>query len=431
MEVIVLKADYYDQFKCIGSRCQISCCNYNWSIYLDKTTYQKYKKFSSIGKKVNSDYTRKLRTSIELNPTSTNSTNYGRIKHIIDERAFIIESDAYTATECVCPFTQHDNLCDLQTNFGHDMLSLTCKTFPRNLNHVFEEYEQTLTTECEAVCALLYEIKEPLKFKRQKVRLDPNIPVNKTISEDMREFAQLHIVRAASLKILQSREFDLDNRMVLLGLFLSKISTLRGENVDKIPSHAKSFLESLHQYLEYFNIKVNHEVQGKQYSPQKMLLEAVDFDGIELGYIEKEVLIRIKNNLLVYRKNYALLKKKSDIFFKNNSHYVENVMVNLFIKNMFPFVTEINKSDTIVKKVDFIDNYVVFAWAYISLKVMLTGGVTLYDNKDLDLSLLYKITVIHSREVIGSNKMLSKMCEVLKTLGYSNVTQLAMLIGKA
>lgn len=456
MNVYALKADYYDKFKCIGRECQISCCNYNWNVSIDKNTYQKYKKFSSLGKSVNSDYARKVRTSIELNPKSTNSTNYGRLIQIKDERAFILGNDAYKATECVCPFTTNDNLCDLHSKFGHDMLSFTCQTFPRNLNFVFEDYEQSLSTECEAVCELLYDIKEPLRFRKNKVVIDSKLPVNKTITKDMIYqnpiLKYFTIIRATCLKILQSREFTMDNRIILLGLFLSKVSSLKGKNLERTPTYAKSFLNSQQEYLEYFDIKVKKETTPqkgikdiilktddqpkkekleKHLYPHKLLLDSINFETIELGYIEKNILIRIKNNLVLYYNNYSILSNRAEVLLKDQSHYLENVMANLLIGKIFPFISDFDTSNSAFKKIDLMDNYIIFTWAYVTLKVMLTSSITITDKLELNLDLLFKTTVLHNREIISSNNILTEMCKILKVLGYTSVSQLAILINNS
>ena len=34
-------SDYLDEFKCIGGKCEDTCCK-EWSVYVDKDTYEKY-----------------------------------------------------------------------------------------------------------------------------------------------------------------------------------------------------------------------------------------------------------------------------------------------------------------------------------------------------------------------------------------------------
>lgn len=453
MNVIALKADYYDNFKCIGKYCKLSCCNYNWNVSVDKKTYQKYKKFSSIGKDINSDYARKVRTFVELNKNSTGPSNYARIKLLKEERAFILGDDAYKATECVCPFVNQDNLCDLQARFGADILCETCQTFPRNLNLIFEDYEQTLTTSCEAVCELLFDIKEPLRFRKNKVEIDSNPSLTKIIAQDLIEknpiLKHFNIIRATCLKILQSREFTMDNRIILLGLFLSKISNLKGKNLDRTPTYAKSFLNSQREYLEYFDIKVKKESSPQKgikdiilksdfdpkkeklesyLFPHKLLLDTFNFETFELGYKEKSLLIKIKNNLVLYYSDYGILSNRANVLLQNNHHYLENIMVNLLISKIFPFITEYTTTNSNFKKVDLMDNYIIFAWAYVTLKVMITASITLKDELELDLDLLFQTTVLHNREIIASTNILKEMCKILKDFGYSSVSQLAILI---
>lgn len=437
MEIIGFKAEYYDKFQCLADKCQISCCNYNWKINIDKDTYQKYKKFNSFGKKINSDFSRLIRTSVEKNIDSKNNSDFGQIKHNINNKAFILGSDAYKSVEYRCPFSTNNNMCDLQIELGSDILSDTCKLFPRTINKIFNEYELTLSTQCEQVCRLLYDSKEQLKFRKEKLNIQRNLNINNNIDDKLIEYnpvlQQFHIIRATCIKILQTREISMDNRIVLIGLLLSKLTSMKMDSSDKIRNYVKSFLLSQHEYLEYFDIKRNKDTQiikkDEVLYAHKIFLNSMNFDDIELAYDEKKLLIDIKNNLVVYLKNYDLLQKKASPMLKELEYFIENIFVNLIIEKSFPFSKDYDNSNSYVKKIDLIDNYLVFAWTYISLKVMLTSGLTLED--DTKVYTILKVIVLHSREVVGSNNRLKEMLTIFKELGLDSISQLSILINSA
>lgn len=437
MEITVFKADYFDKFQCLAENCQINCCNYNWKITIDKDTYHKYKKFSSFGKKVNSDFSRLLRNSVEKDKKSKNNENFAYIKHIVNNKAFILSSDAYKSTEFRCPLSSNNNLCELQIEFGDEILSKSCKTFPRNYNKIFDEYEFTLSTQCEQVCKLLYDTKEPLKFRKVKLNNDANLKISNCIDDQLLHFnpvlKQFHIIRATCIKILQSREFSIDDRIILIGLLLSKLTSMNMDNDDKIRKYVKSFLASQQEYLEYFHIKIKKDTQivnnDKILQAHEILFDSINFDDIELAYNEKKLLIGVKNNLKVYYKNYSMLQKKAKPMLKELEYFFENIFVNLIVEKSFPFNTEFDNSNGYVKKIDFMDNYIVFAWLYISLKVMLTSGLTLEDKTKVNT--LINLIVLHSREVVSSNEKLNEMLTNFKEIGLDSVSQLSILINSA
>ena len=54
----ILQPFYYENFKCIGGKCENTCCS-GWQIHIDKKSFEKYKKIKGdFGKKVSSNIKR-------------------------------------------------------------------------------------------------------------------------------------------------------------------------------------------------------------------------------------------------------------------------------------------------------------------------------------------------------------------------------------
>ncbi len=127
--------EFFFDFKCIADKCRHTCCA-GWEIDVDDDT---------------ADYYRQNETVI--------GKNYSDVILRDEEGAhFILTEDER------CPFLQADGLCRIIKTLGEDALCDICTLHPR----FYEEYEglelNGLGLSCEAVCDLLWETEEPLKF---------------------------------------------------------------------------------------------------------------------------------------------------------------------------------------------------------------------------------------------------------------------------
>lgn len=127
--------DFYDRFACLAHRCRHSCCR-GWEIDVDEDSAAYYET-------VPGELGAKLRRSI---------TRDGEGAHF-----------ALTADER-CPFLQRDGLCELILKLGEDALCDICALHPRFYEDLGETELCGLGLSCEAVCALLLESGEPLRF---------------------------------------------------------------------------------------------------------------------------------------------------------------------------------------------------------------------------------------------------------------------------
>lgn len=103
--------NYMEEFKCIGSECEDSCC-VGWTIPLNKQVVKKYKGSSDP----------------EIREKAKNSIKKGKSLNRPDQFGVIPLADGEP-----CPFLDGCGLCSIQTKLGEDSLSKTCNTFPRKL----------------------------------------------------------------------------------------------------------------------------------------------------------------------------------------------------------------------------------------------------------------------------------------------------------
>ena len=126
---------YYNDFKCIASRCRHNCC-IGWEIDIDKDTLEKYKAVGgTLGKR--------LRDAVEE-----------------DENGAHFRLDAHER----CPFLNREGLCDIITAMGEDALCEICTQHPRYRHFLSDRTELGLGLCCEEAVRLLLSQKEKTRL---------------------------------------------------------------------------------------------------------------------------------------------------------------------------------------------------------------------------------------------------------------------------
>ena len=126
--------DYYNEFKCINSKCKHNCC-IGWDIYIDNATAKKYKNIPG-------EFGARLKRSISFK----------------EEPHFILENDKR------CPFLNENNLCDIIINLGEEHLCDICKNHPRFINELPGRIETGIGLSCEEAARIILSKKEPTLF---------------------------------------------------------------------------------------------------------------------------------------------------------------------------------------------------------------------------------------------------------------------------
>lgn len=203
-----LRPAYYDDFHCLAQDCQISCCK-GWRISFDRKDYLAL---------------RRLHGSEELNRRMSKSLSRikdGKINYYAE---FALDGDA-------CPLLAEDGLCILQKECGHDALPYVCRIYPRREGAWLSGYfERSLSPSCEAVLELLWNLpqgidfaSDPLPKNEQTTEMLPN-PEN-SLTHLTAHFQE---IRSLCIDILQDRRFSMAQRILLMGIYLQKL-TAEGE----------------------------------------------------------------------------------------------------------------------------------------------------------------------------------------------------------
>ena len=127
----IRKPEYYDKFVCIADKCSMTCCR-EWKIGVDDETNQKWKA---------------LEPPKEVRPTRKNLSQYTGKK---DGSRVIALNKKH-----LCPFLDEHKLCRLVCTYGDDVLSETCRIFPREIHEFSDRKELFLMPSCPAVIDLM------------------------------------------------------------------------------------------------------------------------------------------------------------------------------------------------------------------------------------------------------------------------------------
>ena len=322
--------EYFNLFKCDGQKCNAHCCR-KWRIDIDKKTYKKYS---------------------HLKPKSTAKEI---IRHIIKREG--IEEYAIKLNENLsCPFLTEDNWCKIQREYGEDFLSSTCKTYPRRIWDFGFFIECSLTLTCPIVAEMVLLSKEPLKFEKGVVS-EKNLKSLKNLTVFDRKvpdelYTKCISIQETAISILQERNLTIDQRLMMLGLYIDKTDDLWAnvsliDDIDKVNAiYQKSdfLLQQADQFSQVIKFNGHNyiksmleilqvlygEANSQDLEDQKMLEVFQDFFQIKPNDQNE-----LEINPLVIK--YSKLKEERQNFTNKFSTIFENYLVNEFFLNVYPF----------------------------------------------------------------------------------------------
>lgn len=172
--------EYYKKFQCIAEKCENTCCA-GWGIAIDDKTLEKYKNCKG-------SFGNRLHNSIDWKEQSFEQ---------IDKR---------------CAFLNEQNLCDIYSEVGKDMLCKTCKRYPRHIEEFENLREVSLSLSCPEVARIILGRKEKTRFLTS---------FRETKEEEYEEFdfflfTKLQEVRDFLMEVVQREELSLEYRMSFL-----------------------------------------------------------------------------------------------------------------------------------------------------------------------------------------------------------------------
>lgn len=130
---------YVHKFQCVGDACLDTCCN-GWRVDIDKATYKR----------------------IKMLPQSAAHIK----KHFKPAGGSDVHRFAYIdmGPDRICPIQTESGLCSIHSTYGEELLSKTCRFYPRKIAAAGASHEMHLTLSCPEAARLCLSSDEPHKM---------------------------------------------------------------------------------------------------------------------------------------------------------------------------------------------------------------------------------------------------------------------------
>jgi len=321
---------YGSAFHCIGTECEDSCCH-GMSVLVDKKTYEVYQAFpeNRLGDSV--------KRYVSILPAGATESLYAKIQPDASGR---------------CPFLSAERLCEVQKEYGSELLSATCSTYPRALNSVEDEFEVSLYLSCpQAARQVLLDADATRAMgdaRSDHFRMDQFSRLTSgdgPIHKPTRYFWE---VRDLVVAMIQDRRRPLWQRLFLLGMLCKRLNEVGAEEEDAVPEILSSYWEivasgALHDKLEKVLAQpavqldvvlrlIDHRIRAG--SCGQRFLECFNEFLQGIGYSAGSTSASDAFHYVEAEAKYCAP------FFAAHPHILENYLLNYVYRTLFPFGRE-------------------------------------------------------------------------------------------
>jgi lysine-N-methylase len=395
---------FMKDFRCVAGACDDNCCH-DWRLDIDKKTYKKYRQCRD------SDLGNELRGKIARVRDAASDCSYAK---------FVLTQEGN------CPFLNEQGLCRIQLTLGEDMLSHTCKNYPRVVHSVDGVLEMSAQLSCPAVTRAVLLPAEPMSFSVIEVNrywplqriFDSSNDVSKRKPE--RYFTEL---RAFGISILQDRRYTVPERVVLLGMFFHQM--MENDDPDLIPSliaatsrQYEKAMETKQQLailqavpglqIQLLKLISDHKKEASSVKYRDMYRRAL----LGLGYTaESASEERLLENYMSGMDTYV------KPFFSEHGHMLEHVLVHEYFLMMMPFGAFPSIWNA----------YVYLVMLYGLIKFFMAGVAR--EQGYLDVQTALTVVQLLAREILHNEQLIQQIIRILHennlhTLAYMTILAL-------
>ncbi|HCW53467.1 MAG TPA: FliB family protein [Clostridium sp.] len=401
-KVKMILPTYVEKFRCIGGECEDNCC-IGWDIDVDKETFKKYHKVED------KEMRRMFQKGVHNNPDCTNERlDYGRIKLNKEKR---------------CPFLDENNFCLVQGKYGEDYLGSVCSQYPRVVNKIDDYYEMSIDMGCPEAARIVLGDIEKIGFVETERSLGKYTMAG-ILDTRIDEFEDTPIkyfkeIRDFSIKIIQSRNLDLDTRLYVLGDFINKLDDAAYMDVDSIKQIIDEYyIEGEAEYFERQDMNYMLQV-----SFLNDLLDALDInnDNDKIKLYSNQLMSGFElnqcDNMMQNADKYvSLFENYINGCMEKHSYIFENYMVNFIYNNLFPF----SESDYMF------DGYIMLLLRYSIIRFYLAGINSCNQLKSSEE--IIKFIQVFAKTLEHNSNYRIDMLEYIKENGFDNIEFAKILI---
>jgi len=386
----ILMPEYLLKFSCIGGMCEDSCC-IGWTVTIDKKTFKAYKNNNSLKLK------KLFNQFIVRNRNNKTDHNYGRIK--MDQNNN-------------CPFLSESKLCRIHAEEGEALLSDTCYFYPRSTNRINTTLEVCASVSCPEITRLALLEPEPMGFLEinqdlsRPFKLSYLIENTNNFDEENEPLHYFLILRIFVITILQDRRYSLDERFLLLGIVINKVTRLQESNqLRKLPMLLEEY-QAQFDGVEDIKKLINVTDNNIRAPFSKNFIRQVSDPNILINFPNQryyECILEITNGLklednnLIYTQELYMNAYSNyyEPFIQEKEYILENYIVNEVFKELYPFAK--------LKTIN--ESYIMLLTLYNLIKFHLIG-ISAY-HKSLDDDIVIKMIQSFTRVILHHNDYLS------------------------
>lgn len=403
----VLAPQYAFEFSCIGPECEDTCCR-GWYVGVDEFTYKRYRRLK------HPELRPIIDKAVRRNRRNPTPHNFAQIK--MDETGH-------------CPLLSTEGACRIHAELGEGYLANICAVYPRVTHTIDGTLERSLTMSCPEAARKALLRPGPMEFHLELESADiPVGPGSVIQTDDIRvgHKWERHLwdVRRFVIGLLQNREYTLNDRLVLLGLFTGRLDQIpakeRGAEVPALVDGFKAAVEdgSLRDSLAGIPAETT-----LQFKVAKELLDERFRQKISV----RQYLISLKQALAGLRvtkeatveevgERYRLaIDEYYAPFMASRQHILENYVVNHVFKSLFP----------LGRRGPF-GEYVMTVVHYALLKLHLIGVAAFH--KELTEELVIQVIYSYARVIEHNPVYLNRIYDLLAESDLATMPYMAVLI---
>lgn len=320
---------YYKNFECIAGKCMHNCCKAGWEIDIDENSLNFYNS-------VDGDFGDKLKQNIVNNCDNTG-------------KCFKLNSN------CICPFLNKKNLCEIYINLGEDHLCEICTEHPRYYEWFDNYKEGGIGLCCEEAGRII--LGETGNFSTY----DVEIPYEECCDYDNELFEYLYSSREKIFSYINKTQ-----------------NTTNSSNFNSMMCNILWYCNVIQQNIDY-NLLDNEEIINIDSSSftKTDITKIIEF-MLHLEPNNKDWLNYLKNCINIYNQSIPLLNK-----FENDNPQVFTYLKNISIYFIWRYLLKGVFDEEIVSKITLMAVSVSVLKIMFFCKWIEKGGITIDDCIDI------------------------------------------------
>ncbi|ELC8442493.1 flagellin lysine-N-methylase [Clostridium perfringens] len=300
--------NYFNDFKCIASKCEDTCCA-GWGIVIDDETNDYYKK-------VDSEFGEILRSKI--------------VKDDDGDNVFLLNNGN-------CSFLNENKMCDIYINLGEEHLCYTCKQFPRYTEEFLDLREVGISLSCPEAARIILRKPENNTFKLNEI--EEEFDLESDIDEEV--LLDFLNCRDVVFNIMEHDDLDLGSKAALALKFVKEVQNkIDLGDMDEIQDliveyKEENFLNRIIKGLEGYKGKESAKYNNlyKYFNVYKSIKHINSNDPLGLD----NALKYLKENKEFYFEKH----KEFNEYYKENLYKFKNILVyfifRYFMKAIFDY----------------------------------------------------------------------------------------------